>query len=321
MTRVVVTGGGGFVGQWLARALLARGDDVTLAGLAAASDAPGILSSDERRQVVWRHLDVRSAPDVDAMLEHAHPDIIVHLAGIAFPPAAERDPAAAYDVNTLGAVRLLSSVARHRAAGAGDPVVLIVGTAFQYGRHDESEQPLSESAELRPVSVYGASKAAQEIAALQAARDRGLRVICTRSFNHSGPGQPADYLLPALVKRVTQLRAGDALRVGNDTVRDYLHVADVADAYVALCERGRPGEVYNVSSGIGVGAHQLARDVLLQAGVRADISTDPSLMRATDIPMLVGSPAKLARDTGWTPRRTRADIIEDFLRFANAATN
>lgn len=321
MTRVVVTGGGGFVGQWLARAFLARGDDVTLAGLNTADESTRILSDDERRQMVWRHVDVRSTADVDAMLDETRADIIVHLAGIALPSAAERDPAAAYDVNALGAVRLLSGVARRRAVGTGDPAILIIGTAFQYGRHDEREQPLTESAEQRPTSVYGASKAAQEVAALQAARDRGLRVVCTRSFNHSGPGQPMDYLLPALAQRVTRLADGDTLRVGNDTVRDYLHVADVADAYVALCEHGRPGEVYNVASGVGVSAHELARRVLLQAGVRADISTDPSLVRTTDIPMLVGSPAKLARDTGWTPRRTHADIIEDLLRFANAATN
>jgi GDP-4-dehydro-6-deoxy-D-mannose reductase len=320
MSRVLVTGGGGFVGQWVARTFLARGDDVVLAGLGDPGDGPRILTADERASISWVATDVRSTSDVEAMVEAAHATTIVHLAGVAFPPDADRDPTSAYDVNTLGAVRLLAALARRRAEGK-EPTVLIVGTAFQYGRHDEAEQPLTEAAEQRPTSVYGASKAAQEIAALQIARDRGLRVVCTRSFNHSGPGQTGAYLLPSLVQRVAAMRAGDALRLGNDALRDYLHVADVADAYVALCERGRSGEVYNVASGVGVSVRQLAHDVLLRAGVRADISTDPSLVRATDIPVLVGSPAKLTRDTGWTPRRTHADIIEDLLRFANAASH
>jgi GDP-4-dehydro-6-deoxy-D-mannose reductase len=111
---------------------------------------------------------------------------------------------------------------------------------------------------------------------------------------------------------------GGSFSIGNDVTRDYLHVEDVAAAYIALTERGRPGEVYNVCSGVGISVRDLARDVLLRAGLRPDISTDTSLVRATDIPVLVGSPAKLMRDTGWTPRKTHADIIDDLL---NAATD
>jgi GDP-4-dehydro-6-deoxy-D-mannose reductase len=164
--------------------------------------------------------------------------------------------------------------------------------------------------------VYAASKSAQEIAALQAHRAHGLRVVCTRSFNHSGVGHGEEYLLPSLVRRVRSLARGEPLALGNDVVRDYLHVADVADAYLALTERGTAGEVYNVASGIGLSVRRLAMDVLLRAGVDADISTEPSLVRPTDIPVLIGSPAKLTRDTAWTPRRTHTDIIDDLLHAA-----
>jgi GDP-4-dehydro-6-deoxy-D-mannose reductase len=103
-------------------------------------------------------------------------------------------------------------------------------------------------------------------------------------------------------------------------MRDYVHVDDVVDAYLSLAERGRPGESYNVASGRGVTARQLATDVLHRAGVRADISTDPALVRATDIPTLIGSPAKLARETGWAPRKTHLDIIDDLLRTHGSAS-
>jgi GDP-4-dehydro-6-deoxy-D-mannose reductase len=175
--------------------------------------------------------------------------------------------------------------------------------------------PLDESAELRPATVYAATKMAQEVAALQTFRHDGARVICVRPFNHSGAGQPAQYVLPSLVSRVTRIRGGEerGLRMGNDVTRDYLHVDDVVSAYLSLAERGRAGEVYNVASGVGVRTAQLARDVLLRAGANAEISFEPAFARAFDIPTLIGSSTKLARDTGWAPKKTHIDIIDDLL--------
>jgi GDP-4-dehydro-6-deoxy-D-mannose reductase len=313
--RALLTGGAGFVGQSLAKSLLQRGDGVDLAGLGAAFVGPPILSDAERAVTRWLSADVRDGEAIDAAVEASRPDIVFHLAGVSFPPDADRAPATTYDVNVLGAVRLLSSIARRRASGVLDPIVLIVGSGVQYGRHDASDMPLAESAEQRPVTIYGASKAAQETVALQAFRESGVRVVCVRSFNHSGVGHGSQYLLPSLVARVRRIEGGGPrqLALGNDVVRDYVHVDDVVAAYVLLAARGRPGEAYNVASGRGVSTRQLAADVLHRAGVAADISTDAALVRATDIPTLIGSPAKLTRETGWAPRKTHLDIIDDLL--------
>jgi len=196
--KVLVTGGGGFVGQWLARALLERGDDVVLAGLDDRSRSPEILQPREWDAVRWISMDMRRDADVCAGVDATRPDLVVHLAGISFIPAASSAPTEAYDVNFLGAVRLLNELARRLVAGDLEPTVLVVGSATQYGRHDLSSMPLTESAEQRPPTVYAATKAAQEIVARQVFRATGLRVICTRSFNHSGVGHGDQYLLPAL---------------------------------------------------------------------------------------------------------------------------
>jgi len=246
------------------------------------------------------------------------PDVVVHLAAMSYIPEAQDAPAQAYDVNVLGTVRLLSALGAARRAGIVEPAVLVVGSGMQYGRHDEGEMPLDESAEQRPLTVYAATKAAQESAALQVHRAEGLRIICTRSFNHSGAGHAEHFLLPALVKRVLALRedGGTSLRIGNaEAVRDYLHVADVVSAYLLLLERGEPGTPYNVCSGEGVTARQLATDVLLRVGVTADISTVPELVRTVDVPVLVGSPHRL-RALGWAPEHTRNDIIDDLIHAA-----
>lgn len=323
MTAFLLTGGGGFVGQWIARELIGRGDVATLAGLGSLGDPPHVLSAEERRAVRWISCDIRVSGQIDAMLDAARPDVVIHLAGVAFPPDADANPVATYDINVLGAVRLLGALAVRRRAGTLDPAIVVVGTGQQYGCHDAEQMPLTEGAEQRPLNAYAASKAAQEVTALQQFRADGLRVMCARSFNHSGAGQTQQYLLPALARRVLALRArgGGALTIGNDATRDYLHVRDVASAYIAIAERGAPGEVYNVASGVGVSVRRLATDVLLQAGVAADITTEPALVRSTDIPVLVGSSAKLTGATGWAPRLTRTDIIDDLLRSAHAATD
>ncbi|HEX4681205.1 MAG TPA: GDP-mannose 4,6-dehydratase [Gemmatimonadaceae bacterium] len=321
--RALITGGGGFVGQWLARALLARGDEVILTGLGATLAGPNILTRDERRHTRWMAADMRDAEDVELVVQRSRANVIVHLAGVSFPPDAERSPTTTYDVNALGAVRLLSAVRRQQAAGLGDPTVLIVGSGMQYGNHPLDAMPLTEQAEQRPTTTYAASKAAQELAALQVHASAGVRVIVTRSFNHSGVGHGEQYLLPSLVMRARRIAEGaeGRLVLGNDVVRDYLHVDDVVTAYLSLVDRGRPGEVYNVASGCGISVRQLAEAVLERAHVTAEITTDPSLTRAADIPLLIGSPTKLCAHTGWAPTKTHGDIIDDLLRFAHASTD
>jgi GDP-4-dehydro-6-deoxy-D-mannose reductase len=313
----LVTGGGGFVGQWLIRALLAEGWSVTSAGLAMPQE-PALLAPAELAGVSWRRVDVRSATDIERMLERGTPDAVFHLAGVSYVPEAQRSPAETYEVNVLGTVRLLAAIARQRREGRADPVVLVIGSGTQYGRHASEELPLAESAKQWPQDVYAASKAAQEIAALQSFRADGVRVMCTRSFNHSGIGHAEHFLLPALVRRaLTLARERPEMRMGNlDSVRDYLHVHDVVRAYLLLVERGTPGEVYNVASGVGVSVRDLVSDVLLRVGRTAEITTDPTLVRSADIPALIGSPAKLERATGWRPVRTRADIIDDLIHAA-----
>jgi GDP-4-dehydro-6-deoxy-D-mannose reductase len=318
-TRALVTGGNGFVATWAIRAMLERGWSVTAAGIGAAPAAP-VLTAEQRGAVAWRTLDVTSQSEVAAAVDAAEADLVLHLAAVSHVPDATNNPGYAYEVNVVGTVRLLAEVRRHRAAGTGDPLVLVIGSAEQYGRHEINAMPLHEGADQRPLTLYAASKVAQEVAALQAFRSDGVRVVCTRSFNHSGVGHDARFLLPALVARAMQLPSrGGTLLIGNgDTVRDFLHVRDAVAAYLALFEQGATGEAYNVCSGQGTSVRGLAAAVLQRLGISADIATDPAHSRPVDVPVQVGSNAKLRRATGWAPRLTRDDIIDDLI---NAATH
>ncbi|HEX2780356.1 MAG TPA: GDP-mannose 4,6-dehydratase [Gemmatimonadaceae bacterium] len=312
--RALVTGAAGFVGQWLCRALLAEGWDVVGAGVAAQPSA-GTLTEEETRSVRWLLADVRQQPDVARIVSYTRPDAIFHLAGLSFVPDAQGDPVLAHEINVLGAARLLHDVRMRKRGGEIDPVVLVIGSAEQYGK-GEIGRPRRETDPQAPVTVYAASKAAQEIVALEAARSDGVRVIATRSFNHSGAGQADHFLLPALVRRAFSIRDGGEtrLRIGNvDTVRDFLHVRDVVRAYLLLVDHGVAGEVYNVSSGIGQRVADLATKVLAAVGAPATVEIDPSLVRKVEVPWLVGDNTKLREATGWTPALTCDDIITDLI--------
>jgi GDP-4-dehydro-6-deoxy-D-mannose reductase len=312
--RVLITGGSGFVGQWLSKHLLARGAMVYAGGLEGRPSS-GALSASERDAVHWITLDMASADSVARAVAESAPEDVVHLAGIAYPPEANATPAHTYDVNALGAARLLYAL----EPGKGSTLrMLIVGTAEQYGAHSRAECPLPETAALLPLTPYGGSKAAQELISLQIARGTGLHVVCTRSFNHSGPGHAESYLLPSLVRRARKLpRRGGSLAMGNLTpVRDYLHVADVVRAYVLLLERGVAGEIYNVSSGHGVTIRELAERVLQRLGVSATIVEDPTLVRPSDVPILVGDSSKLELATGWRPELDINNLIDDLIHAA-----
>ncbi|MDB4910799.1 MAG: NAD-dependent epimerase/dehydratase [Gemmatimonadetes bacterium] len=316
--RALVTGAAGFAGQWLCRELLHSGWDVWGTRLDDALP-PGALDTESGDAVHWWEGDLRAPTAARDALDAAMPDAIFHLAGIAHVPSANADPAGTLEVNVIVASRMLGEVRTRRAAGTLDPVVVVIGSGEQYGRHDAAELPLTEEAAQRPMGVYAASKAAQEVLALEAHRTGGVRVISVRPFNHTGPGQSPNFVIPALVRRAVALRGTTkSLVMGNtDTVRDFSHVEDVARAYVALAERGVAGEAYNIASGVGTDMASLAQRILALAGVDAKLQTDPALVRPADVPALVGSAAKLRAATAWAPRHSLDSILEELIRAAS----
>lgn len=318
--RVLVTGAAGFVGQWLLPALGAAGAELFALAVEAGPDRgpAGVPASPP--DVTWLYGDLRDEAYVRRVVTTARPDTVIHLAAISHLPTAAADPALAWDVNVTATARLLHHLGQWRETTGVEPTVLVVGSAEQYGRDDSHVQPLPETAVQAPRTVYAATKAAQEVLALQLWRATGLQVVVARSFNHSGAGQPPRFLLPALVHRARALAgapAGTPLPVGNRTpVRDFLHVTDVVAAYISLCQRGTPGEAYNVASGTGWSVQQILDKVLARTASRAVPTEDPALVRPVDVPVLIGDPRKLQRATDWRAQRSLDDIIEDLLHAA-----
>jgi GDP-4-dehydro-6-deoxy-D-mannose reductase len=289
--RAYVTGGSGFVGGWLSAHLEAAGDDVV------STDA---------------EVDVTDAAAVTASMSASAPDVVYHLAALAHVGRSWSAPAETFRVNACGTLQVLEA-----AAGCEvPPAVVVVSSAEVYG-HGAGAEPLTEHAELRPVTPYAASKVAAEYLGLQAWLGRGLRVFRVRPFNHVGPGQSPEFVVPALARRIAEaeLAGGAPVRVGNlEASRDFTDVRDVVRAYRLVAERGEPGEVYNVASGVTVSIAEVARQLCGLATAKIELVPDPALLRPVDVPVFVGDSARLRATTGWEPEipfnTTLADMLD-----------
>jgi len=306
--KVLVTGADGFVGQWMVRALLAAGHSVTGA-VKGGRPAPGRLEAEEHSAVTWVPLDLADPASVDA-LAGLPVEGVVHLAAVASSVEAGRDPAHAWAVNAAGTARLVEAL----AAGPTARRIVVVSTGEVYGPGEA--RPRRETDPVKPGSPYASSKAAAEIAALEAGRRSGAAVMVARPFPHTGPGQTTTYVAPAFLDRIrfAQRTGAVAVKTGNlDPVRELLDVRDVVAAYLLLLERGRAGEVYNVARGEGIAIGELFERLARIAGVRVLPEPDPSLLRATDVPHLVGDPAKITAETGWHAARPLDDTLRDLV--------
>jgi GDP-4-dehydro-6-deoxy-D-mannose reductase len=173
-----------------------------------------------------------------------------------------------------------------------------------------------ETDPAKPQSPYAASKVGAEIAALEAWRRTGLPVMIARPFTHTGPGQCPPFVVPSYVERLLAARSQRRARIptGNlDPVRDLLDVRDVVAAYVTLLRSGAPGETYNVARGEGISLRDLFHRIAALIGVEAEPVPDVSLIRAEDIPYLVGEPGKLKRTTGWSATIPLDQTLRDMV--------
>lgn len=308
--RILVTGADGFVGGHLLRTLARDGANETFAGF-LPNTAAGVAAP-AAEQIP---LDVTDPASVEAAIEAARPDRIFHLAAQSSVGRSLDDPLGTWTVNATGTLLLAETLRRARRPAR----LLVISSAEVYGPVDD--RPIREDLPLRPTTPYGASKAAAEMAALQAGREGALEVVIARSFNHTGPGQDERFVLPSMARQLARMRAGEAepvLRVGNLAARrDFLDVRDVVAAYLALIERGVPGGVYNVCSGVARSLREVVARLVEISGTGASIEVDPARLREVDIPVLYGSADRL-RALGWGPAidldRTLRDLFDEAVR-------
>ena len=297
-SRVVVTGGDGFLGRHLVRALSERGARVLVVDDGRLGRDPGVAPDGCSR--VWR--DFQDPETLEAVRDFA-PTVVFHLAAMHFVPDCDRDPTACLALNVLGTERLLAAL---RATTV--EAVVFCSSAVVYGFDD---RPRRESDPLSPRHVYAQSKWLGEGLLRHFHLDRpDVRSVAARLFNLVGPGDTARHVVPEIVDAVA---AGRRLRLGNVWPRrDYVHVADVTSALTTLATGPAEYTAVNVGSGVGRSVADVLETLSEIMGRAPLVDRDPGRERATD-GHLVADIATITSSTSWRPRWTFEATLRQLL--------
>jgi GDP-4-dehydro-6-deoxy-D-mannose reductase len=300
---VLVTGAAGFAGSHLLEHLAGTAD---LVGWARAEPPPEVA-----RLARWTRLDMLDAAAVRQALADLKPAAVYHCAGHAHVADSWQDTSKPLAGNVLTTHHLLDGL---RRAGCTSRVI-IPGSATVYAG---SDQPHREDSPTAPSSPYALSKFAQEQLGLRAVVEDGLDVILTRPFNHVGARQSPKFSVSGMTRQIVSIERGEldpVIHVGRlDTARDISDVRDTVRAYVLLMQRGLPGTIYNIASGVARTMRTVLDALIARARVPVRVEVEASRLRPHDDLMLVGDATRLRDATGWAPRipfdRTLDDLFE-----------
>ncbi|ROO00265.1 GDP-mannose 4,6 dehydratase [Pseudomonas moraviensis] len=280
--RALITGIQGFTGRYMAAELKAGGYEVFGTGT-QPSDEPGFFQA-----------DLADGSGLRDLLATIQPDVVVHLAALAFVGHGAAD--AFYRVNLIGTRHLLEAIA---ACGKVPDCVLLASSANVYG--NASAGLLSETTSPAPANDYAVSKLAMEhMARLWFHR---LPIVITRPFNYTGVGQAYSFLLPKIVAHFR--RRAETIELGNlDISRDFSDVRAVVKAYRGLIEARPVGETINVSSGRSHTLREIIDMCSAFTGHELEVEVNPAFVRANEVKILCGDNARLRELVkGWdTPK-------------------
>jgi len=303
MTKVLITGAAGFVGRYLADYLVGGGH--TVFGTDQSTRPPHPALKD------FFPSSLSDASTLRNIIAETRPDVIFHLASILKAEQSETF----YTVNVLGTVTLFEAI----LAMGVKPKVVVTSSSAVYGAA-LGARPISEGFRTRPVTHYAVSKVAQEIIALGYYKVDDIPVTIIRTFNLLGPGLSPGLACSAFSRQIALAEAGRGPRkvLTGDlrAQRDFVDVRDAVRAYVLVAFHGLAGSIYNVCSRKPVSIQDCLNILLELSNVPVDAARDPALVQENDVPVQVGSAARLRRLTGWMPEieltQSLVDLLDDW---------
>jgi GDP-4-dehydro-6-deoxy-D-mannose reductase len=300
--RILITGATGCAGTHLSELALAQHAEVF--GLAhTGSFVPGVAG---------QLIDLTDRAAVDEYVQATRPDRVFHLAAII--PGAAVPPERYIAVNVTGTYYLLDVLRRF----APEARVLVASSSGVYGRPHDMVRPIAEDAPLQPQSLYATTKATQDLLAAQFFVEHGLHTVRGRTFNQTGPREPANLVCATIARQVARIEVGLQEPVVRTITlqprRDFTDVRDVVAGYWAALEHGAPGEAYNVCSGQSTSIRRVA-EILIGLSTLRDlqiVESDP-IPGPRAVLEQVGDAARLRACSGWQPRITLKQSLSDLL--------
>lgn len=308
----LITGIAGFAGSWLAEELLREGYRVF------GTLAPGESTDNIKKiktDLSLTRLDILKTPACRKLVVSVKPDYLFHLAAIASVGKSFELEQTTFRVNFDGTQNMLDAARQH----TGLKKFLFVGSADAYGIFQPPNRTLTENQSFNPISPYGIAKAAAEYAARYYCRSHHLPVVVARAFNHSGPRQTANFVIPSFARQIAEIEARSqkpTLMVGDlSAKRDFSDVRDIVRGYRLLAEKGKPGEVYQLCSGKAVAINDILRILLSLSHADIEVRIDKNRLRKADISILRGSHAKATRAVNFTSKIPLRKTLQDTLEY------
>lgn len=308
---ILITGAAGFVGSHLIDFLQSNTGDIIYSSVLNEQEASTVRLEKDKIKIA----DITNAKQVDALIEEVRPNVVYHLAAQSSVGNSWKIPALTYSINIVGTTNLLESLKKYELQSTK---VLLIGSAEQYGSIKPEELPVTEEHALTAANPYSISKVTQEMLAKMYVKSCGMDITMVRAFNHIGPGQNTNFVIPDWCSQIVKIEKGEqepVLKVGNISVkRDFTDVRDIVRAYYLLSQKGKAGEVYNVGTGKSLSLEDIL-NVMKELSVHDSISVeiDPDKLRPADIPELIADVSKLKEATGWEPQFHVKDTIGDIL--------
>lgn len=310
--KALITGIAGFAGSHLAELLLTKGYEVY--GLCRPRSKTDHIES-IKSKLHLEDADLLDSHSLYSTIMRIKPDYIFHLAAQSFVPTSWVSPSVTLEVNVVGSGNLFEAV---RQAGI-DPIIQIACSSEEYGLVLANEIPIKETNPLRPQSPYAVSKVAMDYLGYQYFCSYKMRIVRTRGFNHTGPRRGETFVTSNFAKQVALIEKGkqeSVVHVGNlDTQRDWTDVRDMVRGYLVSAEKCDPGEVYNICTGRGVKVGDMLNLLLSFTKIKPKIEPDPTRMRPSDVPVLIGDNSKFVAKTGWKPEIPFTKTMEDLLNY------
>lgn len=310
--RAFITGVTGFAGSHLAENLLAHGIEVAGTTLRGES-RHNIRAVADQVKIVQASLEDTAI--LKKFLADYRPDWVFHLAALAAVGPSFSRPMETLEVNLMGTARLYETLRGCKSTKK----IVFVSSADIYGPLPPEKMPIKPDYPLRPVSPYGASKAAADILSYQYYRAYGLPVVRVRAFNHTGPRQATGYVIPDFCSQIAKIERGrkrGVIKVGDlSAKRDLADVRDIVEGYRLAAKRGAVGEAYILASGKADRIRNYLELLTKMANAEITVRVDQALIRPVEVPLLVGNITKAKKELGFRPRYRIEQTLLDTLEY------
>jgi GDP-4-dehydro-6-deoxy-D-mannose reductase len=302
--RTLITGITGMIGSHFASATRSRGwPTYGLARNSASSRMSAIPDPN-----IFR-CDILDRDALGEVFQRVQPELVVHMAAQAFNGTSWQVEETTHQTNYLGTYHVLRACRQI----VPEAKILLACSSAEYGDIQPEDNPLVEARPLRPITPYGVSKVATENLGYQCFLNYRMAMCLPRLFIHVGTGHPPATAIQNFARQLALISKGKlppVIKVGNlETARDFIDVRDGVRAMLLLLDHGVFGQPTNVCTGTAYQIAEILEMLIKISGLSVTVVTDPSLLRASDEPLLLGDNSRI-RSLGWQREFTMQATLE-----------